>query len=314
MDLSIITPAAPKRKPRIASLFNRLQLNAERNPDIKFEFIIVDDSMDQQYKDLATAEHWKFPIKYIHLPLTEPYPNPAYMRNVGFRVAEGRVFTMIDADHWIHEDFILGALEPFRLEPVLNTGFMIDTSKGSNFVHNGNINNELITNSSTMSFDDCMKICGIKGPIAWNKVWLAAYPAEKFLSINGYDEKYVTGYSREDDDIYYRLASVCSGVYNQGFANFAGVHLWHPQTARSDAKNQANRKYYDKAMNSLSTDRNVDHEWGKFVLGATSIIDGVVRGFHSHENYVQNLGRVPGYNTHGNQPWKDFADLQDAVA
>lgn len=309
MHLSVVTPAAPKRMARIAMIFNRLNLNAKRHPDIKFEFIIVDDSLDQEYMALATRE-WRFPVKYVNLPLTEPYPNPSYMRNVGFRIAAGTVFTMIDADHWVHEDFVEGALEPFKVGPVLNTGFMIDTSKGNKF--QPSINDQLINGSEFLSFSECMDMCGIKGPVAWQKVWLAAYPSDKFLSINGYDEHYTTGYSREDDDIYFRLAHVCDGIYNQSFNKFAGVHLWHPQGARNDAKNALNRSYYDR-IKPQDAVRNQEHEWGKFVEGSLSLIDGVERDFNSHEQWIEENGRVEAYLDKEDRPWKDFAELQACV-
>jgi hypothetical protein len=310
MDLSIVTPAAPKRKPRIASMFNRLKLNAQRHPEIKFEFIIVDDSLDQEYQWLASQD-WGFPVKYISLPLTEPYPNPSYMRNVGFRVAEGVIFTMLDADHWVHEDFVVGALDPFKVEPVLNTGFMIDTSKGNKF-HPHKTNELLINSADYMLFDQCMFECGIKGPVEWRKVWLAAYPAEKFLSINGYDEKYVAGYSREDDDIYYRLASVCTGIYNMSFKTFAGVHLWHPQAARSDAKNEANRKYYAHAQFGDAV-RNKGHQWGKFVRGSFSIINGIRREHVDHEDWITTNNPRISQTWLGDEPWDNFTDLQRCV-
>ncbi len=314
IQLSILTPAAPKRKARIAMILNRLKLNKERHPDIEFEFVIVDDSLDMEYQHLATEVDWGFPIKYISLPLTEPYPNPSYMRNVGFRIAEGAIFTMIDADHWVHEDFVEGAMEPFKVKPVLNTGFMIDTSKGSRFrrliINEINaVNQELINKSDHLEFSKCMDMCGIKGPVQCNRVWLAAYPADKFLGIKGYDERYTSGYGREDDDIYFRLSHVCRGIHNQSFCKFAGVHLWHPQGARSDQKGALNRAYYNK-VKPQDAERNQEHPWGKFVEGSFSIIDGEKREYDDHEQYVADLMKVIGYT---GSPWKDFAELQACV-
>lgn len=307
MDLSIVTPAAPNRYERIQMIFNRLAINASRHTDISFEFIIVDDSLKQEYEALA-AEDWPFTVKYISLPLIEPYPNPSYMRNVGFRVAEGKTFAMIDADHWVHEDFVWGAIQPGQ--DVLNTGFMIDTSKGLEWRTKGRVINErMIAEADNMSFDECMRLTGINGPVACTRVWLAAYPSEVFLSINGYDEHYCTGYSREDDDIYYRLGSRVP-IVNKYFQSFAGVHLWHPQGARNDSKNASNRQYYDR-MNPANAIRNINHEWGKFVDGAFSNLDGSKRGFSSHEQWIDKNGRVKPYLT--SDTWKDFDQLKAAV-
>jgi hypothetical protein len=151
-----------------------------------------------------------------------------------------------------------------------------------------------------------MELTGINGPQKWQKVWLASYPSNTFLSINGYDEKYTMGYSREDDDIYYRLASKLP-VYYDNFTSFCGVHLWHEQSARNDLKNALNRNYYNKA-NPNDAIRNIDHEWGKFVAGSTSEINGIKRDFLSHEEYVESLGRVKSYT--GSKPWNDFQQLQ----
>lgn len=307
MNLSIITPAAPRRFDRIEMIFKRLELNAARHPSITFEFVIVDDSLNQEYLELSQRQ-WNFPVKYINLPLTEQYPNPAYVRNVGFRIAEGEIFTMIDADHWVHEDFIEGAI---ACPDKLNTGYMIDTSKGSNFQNIHEIekaNQKLIAQAEGLSFSECMQITGLNGPKAWNKVWLASYPAEVLLSINGYDEKYVAGYSREDDDIYYRLSN-CVPIDNGHYETFCGVHLWHPQAARQEAKNVLNRNYYNSADPS-DTVRNLNHEWGKFVQGSFSIINGKKMEYDEHEEYVAKLIRVSPYIS---DPWINFQALVETV-
>lgn len=315
-NLTILTPAAPGRKPRIEMIFNRLALNARRHPNIKFEFVIVDDSLDTEYRELSQND-WPFDVKYISLPLEEPYPNPSYMRNVGFRIAEGEVFTMIDADHWIHEDFVQGALEPYKDRPagmsgippsILNTGFMIDTSKGNMWPVNGvKINDELVIKSKSMTFKKAMDLSGINGPVLCNRVWLAAYPGQAFLDINGYDEHYVTGYSREDDDIYFRLRSYLMHVHTLSFKTFAGVHLWHPQGARNQAMNELNKQYYNEVAPANYT-RNITHEWGKFVESSYSIIDGVERNFVDHEFWIRDNTPVDAYIL--NKPWKDFKELR----
>lgn len=306
MKLSIITPAAPKRKQRIASIFHRLNLNATRNPDIEFGFVIVDDSLDQEYLGLAQM-NWKFPVKYIHLPLTEPYPNPSYMRNVAFRVATGEIFTMIDADHWVHEDFVRGAVEPFLADRVLNTGFMIDTSKGQNPDVQAS-NAFLLNRCGDLQFALAMRQCGINGPVECSRVWLAAYPGDVILNINGYDEQYTAGYSREDDDIYYRLATLLP-IHKGAYKTFCGVHLWHPQAARSEDKNRLNREYYDR-MNPRTATRNLNHSWGKFVEGASSFMGGVKRDHKEHETWiVQNNTRAHTCYV-SEEPWKDFEDLR----
>ncbi|MHA2215733.1 MAG: glycosyltransferase family 2 protein [Candidatus Hodarchaeales archaeon] len=326
MDLSIITPAAPGRKDRIESIFKRLSLNKNRNPGIDFEFVIVDDSLDQEYLELSTQTAWSFPVKYISLPLTESYPNPSYMRNVGFRIAQGKVLSMIDSDHWIHEDFVQGVISPFKERNVLNTGFMLDTSKGSScpieissatitdlshpiIMRVVQIIETLINNSDNLSFENAMKLTGINGPVACNRVWLAAYPRETVFQINGYDEKYCMGYSREDDDLYYRLASLLP-IHNQSFRQFAGVHLWHPQSARSDQKNALNRNYYDR-VNPHNAVRNVNHEWGKFVEKSFSVINGTKRYFFDHELWIRDNCEVKSYLY--SSPWPDFEHLRKSI-
>jgi glycosyltransferase involved in cell wall biosynthesis len=324
MDLSIITPAAPNRYERIESMLERLVYNKTRNPHINFEYIIVDDSLTRQYMSLALSFNQNFPIKYISLPLVDQYPNPAYMRNVGFRVAEGKVLTMLDADHWVHEDFVAGVLEPFQKRDVLNTGFMLDTSKGSIcpieicsatkvdlsnpfIVKVIKANNKLIEDSHNLSFKSAMKLTGMNGPVACNRVWLAAYPRKIVFGINGYDEKYCMGYSREDDDLYYRIATKVP-VYNASFKQFAGVHLWHPQTERDNSRNQFNKSYYNHVKPRASV-RNQNHEWGKFVQGAFSIIGGISHEFVEHETWIEENIGIKSYGF--SKPWKDFVELRE---
>ncbi len=318
-DLSIIVPAAPGRYDRIESIFKRLKLNKSRRGQINFELVLVDNSKNQEYQKLARHYEMYYTVKYISLPFSHPYPNPSYMRNVGFRIATGEIFTMIDADHWVSEDFIEGVLEPFYDKPenvtglpafVLNTGFMIDTSKGNAGENVTRVNDSLIAGSDFMTFADAMATCGIRGPVESNRVWLASYPAETFLAINGYDERYVTGYSREDDDIYYRLASRLP-IHAGSYSTFAGVHLWHPQGARNQDLNTLNRKYYD-SINPADAVRNKDHEWGKMIIGGFSIIQCEKRSFVEHEKWIEKQNIVSAYIK--SQPWFNFEAIGSKFA
>ena len=340
LALSIVTPAAAGRHQRINAVLNRLELNAERNPAQRFEFILVDNSVDQEYLDLACSSTWSFPIKYIFLPSADDYLNPALARNIGFRVAEGEVFTMIDADHWVHEDFIVGAIESQKVRSCLNIGFMIDTSERGRFKgtkgpirpwpyrimwaiasRTGNnrfllirwLNQRLIATSRTLSFSKCMELTGINGPQPWNKVWLLSYPARTFFQIGGYDELYLRGYGREDDDLFVRLKRILP-VQNTSMA-FSGVHLWHPQSARDSSAGNANKAYFEE-ISAKDPIRNRGHEWGKFIDGAFSILDEQKRGFLEHEQWIADKfidGKErPQYCQ--SSPWDDVVHLKSSLS
>ncbi len=341
-QLSIVTPAAGGRYQRIKAVLSRLELNAKRHQKtLPFEFILVDNSEDQEYRALATSAFWSFPIKYVFLPSggTNTYVNPAFPRNVGFRVAEGKVFTMIDADHWVHEDFVLGALESQVDRPCLKIGFMIDTSGRGQFGNTKGsvsgfhyrtmwalasrvsslrpwlirlINQNLMLASETMSFSECMGITGISGPQPWDQVWLISYPANAFFHIGGYDEQYLKGYGREDDDIFHRLRNTLP-IDNSSMA-FSGVHLWHPQQARNSTAENPNDQYFSR-RSSLSITRNQGHEWGKLTKGAFSILGGKRRGFLEHEQWIAehfaaNENRPDYLNS---SPWRDSRHLKRSI-
>lgn len=299
MDLSIITPAAPHRYSRIRSMCDRLILNKVNNPKIDFEFILVDTSVNEEYLPLYKFYHTHLKFKYIFLPISHQYPNPSYIRNVGFRIAQGKVFTMLDADHWVHEDFIYGATE-IKDKDVLNTGFMIDTSKCVNHNIHEDVIKYMLQNASWVKFNKITSLLGIEHRKC-ARVWLAAYPANKIFEMNGYDEKYCLGYSTEDDDLYYRLAAQIP-IYKDSWKTFAGLHIWHPQNARKD--NSVNKQYYH-STDPKNFVRNKNHEWGKLVQGGHTIIENNKLLFNDHEEWIKNNIAIPTYIS----PWNDFNNL-----
>ena len=324
-DLSIITPAAPNRLQRVVSLANRFLFNKKQHPEVSFEWILVDDSLNRQYEALARAFMKDLNIKYIHLPLDIDYPNPAYMRNCGFRIAEGKVFCLCDVDWFLSENFVIGATQEIGKRKVLNTGYMIDTSKGFDGsiagipVINENIpiivkikefNNWAMNGAHSISIEQVYKQGNIQPPKECNAVWMWSVDRESFLSINGYDEYYCFGkYSREDDDLYFRLKSLLP-IHRSDFMKFCGVHLWHSQAARGDNANRINREYFDRQCNPVrEAVRNKTHEWGKLVENGFSIINETYQTFYSHELWISDNIRIHTYN----KAWKNFDELRESV-
>jgi glycosyltransferase involved in cell wall biosynthesis len=320
VKLSAITPAAPGRIERVRTIISRLSLNQYKNPDIKFEYILVDDSLSGEYRAVCEAASKYLNIKYIWLPLEENYPNPAYMRNCGFRIAEGEVVCLIDVDWWIGENFIKGAIEPFQNNKnLLNTGYMIDTNKSQHCKTHGfnaaeQINDILMGDKGlNKQILDIFKAVKVPEPRPWHKRWLWAALREHFLKINGYDEVYCVGrYSREDDDLYERLTALPLSLYKGAYNKFCGLHMYHPQVARQDSKNKFNRDYYDRTCKPVRQSiRNKNHEWGKLVKYGFSIINGAIREHKDHELWIkENIG-IRTYEE--SQPWGNFDELIETV-
>jgi len=323
--LSVVIPAAPGRFDRVQSLLERFTLNKEKHSEISFELILIDDSLNQQYLIICKELSQTLNIKYINIPLNIDYPNPAYMRNCGFRIAEGKVFCLCDVDWFVSENFISGAVKEIQKRKVLNTGYMIDTSKGFDGSIAGaptvNENHPLITqlimfnqwamrNATKLEIAEVYKVGNIPPPKEGNAVWLWSVDRDSFLSINGYDEFYCYGkYSREDDDLYIRLQSLLP-TYKSDFADFCGVHLFHQQPARGDKRNQINRDYFNKVCNPVKNiKRNLRHEWGKLTQDSFSIINGANKTFNSHELWINEKIGLPIYK----KSWSGFGELIESV-
>lgn len=203
--VSIISPLAPNRFDRVQMIAKRLILNKATNPDISFEWIMVDNSPNAQYEPIYHNFYDKLDIKYINVPISYPYPNPSYMRNVGFRVAEGTILTMVDSDWFIGENFVKACSECKESE--LLSGFVIDSSKG---FHSGiagiqdidprhpiaqqifSFNKWAIDNADSLTIKETFEKANIK-PEEPRSVWMWATHRNNIMKINGYDERFCVG-------------------------------------------------------------------------------------------------------------------------
>lgn len=194
--LSIVIPAVPGRPERVQWLLSRLNLNAFRHQDIKFETILVDGSMDSEYEDMAKCMGKFMPVKYVSVPIGK-FINAGYPRNVGFRLSEGAILCQVDVDWYLSEDFVAGAIEPFLAgKKVVNNGWMIDSSKSARFKSEGQGFLEALEDV-LLSEDGCAKeiksvyqVCEIPGPKPPPSIWLWSAPRDHFFRMGGYDEMY----------------------------------------------------------------------------------------------------------------------------
>lgn len=305
--LSIIVPTVPGRTNRVKTMLSRLTLSQKRCPEIPVEIIVIDGGSIDDLQEICRTIAQYIPLKYIYVPINE-FINAGYPRNIGFRVAEGDIFTMLDADYWPSENFIKGATNPFVVRQneqlvsldgsrnIVNNGYVIDSSKSSYCSTNGKqfaeaINEPLLnqTNAGKVILDvfDKTKIPMPKPP---SHIWLWSAPRKNIVKMNGYDEKFVSGYSREDDSFFYRLMKSGLCRHRNEYNEFCCIHLWHPASQRSDKKNMLNETYYSKmgTNNPISIKRNESHEWGKLVKGSFSIINDVTREPVEHEQWIAN--------------------------
>lgn len=308
--LSICIPVAPNRTQRVKAILSRLSLNKYTTPDVPFEVIIVDGGATDNLKEICLTARAHLDMKYVYLPLYE-FVNPAYPRNVGFRIAEGEIFTMLDADYWVGENFVKGATAPFRdgAREVINNGYVLDTSENQRggVVTAEQINEALLDpanlKKNILSLYD---VCQIPVPCPPRYIWLWSAPRASFVAINGYDEQYCKGWGREDDDMFYRFMATGLTRCKDHYDHFCCLHLWHEQR-RGVA---TNHEYYKRVSDPLTEPvRNAGRPWGRMITGGYSDIQGRVRDVWQHEAWIAE--HLPDLETYEDDPcWDSLEEIR----
>ena len=295
--LSICVPVAPGRTERVKTMISRLSLNKKLHPEVPFELIIVDGGATDDLKRICEVATLHLDIKYVFLPIYE-FINPAYPRNVGFRIAEGKIFTMLDADYWVGEHFIEGAVAPFLNGDldVINNGYVIDTSennRGGQGVAE-QINGALLDPQNIKkTILSLYEVCHIPRPREPKHIWLWSAPRSTFVSINGYDENYCKGWGREDDDMFDRFIAKGLRREKSHFEKFCCLHMWHPQRRQVST----NHSYYKEVGSPpMEPVRNVGRRWGRMLQGGYALIKGSVYDSEQLENWIaENLPDLETY-------------------
>jgi len=281
MDLSIVIPAFDRTE-NLKGVLCRLELNHKKHPEISFETIIINGNTEEHPMTLFIHKFMSettLNVKHIFCNFGK-WINPALPRNIAFKYATGNIFTMIDIDHYVGEDFIIGAINPWGnknyKEPIVNRGFMIDTCKfyGQHMYsqlltppqkqHIQTLNNALIEQASEINIQKVYKIINTKitPPIS---PWLLSYPSWAFDSIGGYDEEF-TGWGSEDDMFYLMLKHVGLKDNNNNCQTFCGVHLYH-EMGGSDGNRMATHNLpllKDKRNNiGFYINKKINMPWGE---------------------------------------------------
>ena len=308
--ISIVVPTIPGRTERINAMLSRLSIAISRQPDIPTEIIIVDGGSTDELENICKKYGEYLDIKYVYLPIGK-FVNAAYPRNVGFRLAKGEIISMLDADYWPSEDLISGIFEPYAdgSRDVINNGYVIDTSKGKVKPDQEVADALLHMNNWDKQILGIYDYLELKRPHEEdNHIWLWAAPKKNILQMGGYDEKFVCGYSREDDSFFYRLMKSGLKRHKKSRSEFCCLHLWHPASQRNDSLNALNRKYYEQmgGNNPTPIERNTDHEWGKFIKDSFTYINGNVRDAIETEEWISDNTAAPAYE----DVWEDIEDLK----
>lgn len=307
--LSICVPVAPGRTERVKTIISRLSLNKRQHPGIPFELIVVDGGATDELKQICAAARAHLDVKYVFLPIYE-FMNPAYPRNVGFRVAEGEIFTMLDADYWVGENFIQGAVAPFlEGKQVINNGYVLDTSENrrGGQASAEDINGALLDpNNLKKTILSIYEVCQIPAPKEPKHIWLWAAPRANFVGMRGYDEEYCKGWGREDDDLFYRLMATGLERERSYFNQFCCLHLWHKQS-RTVATNHA---YYTSVSDPvIEATRNIGRLWGRMLQGGYVDIKGRVYDAWEIEDWIAE--NLPDLDTYQDDPqWLSVDDIR----
>jgi glycosyltransferase involved in cell wall biosynthesis len=213
-----------------------------------------------------------FKLRYIFVPFNR-WTNPSLPRNICLRHAIGEVCCTTDADHWISEDFIYYALEPYRegVDNALNFAIVWDSSESTAFkptrVNEFLLHEKVCREANILEMYDQFKI-PIRSP---KSGWIVAYPREAAIEAGGYDEDFAgKNWARDEDWWVYALREVGLQDYKACYEDFSAIHLWHGVAHMNMARNSArNHKIFEEKLKNIEAvvARNRAGKWGTAPFG-----------------------------------------------
>ena len=230
MDLSVIHTTY-NRAHHLRAILPRVALNARRQPDIDFEFIIFDGGSNDETRQLSLEflDRNVCKCKYLRVNFAK-WVNPSLPRNIALRHAEGRIGCTTDADHWLGQDFITGAYGAYagdKSDDQVSIGMVWDTSEARRLPWD-KVNKALLS----PHFEDnknILELYGVFGiPIKKPKSgWIVSYPMWAVHEIGGYDEDFSGSMWGRDEDIFLLKLQHILKTTKDFHLDFAALHLCH---------------------------------------------------------------------------------------
>jgi glycosyltransferase involved in cell wall biosynthesis len=275
VDLTIIHTTY-HRLLHLKAFLGRLELNKMRNPHVDFECIVLDGNSPDGTREFMESylERAPFKLRYIFVPFNG-WTNPSLPRNICLRYADGEICCSTDADHWISEDFIYYALEPYRngISNALNFAMVHDSSKSLAFpptkINQFLLNEKVVSEANIITMYDQFRIPK-KEP---KSEWIIAYPREAAIEAGGYDEEFAgKNWARDETMFGFALHEVGLKDYKEDYLKFAAIHLWHDVANMGIRRNSAkNHKIFQEKLKNIGevVAKNRKKKWGTAPVGTT---------------------------------------------
>jgi glycosyltransferase involved in cell wall biosynthesis len=262
------------RIPHLKAFLRRVELNKIRNPGIDFECIVLDGNSPDGTREYMEGylDDAPFKLRYIFVPFSG-WTNPSLPRNICLRHAIGETCCTTDADHWISEDFIHYAIEPYKkgISNALNFAMVWDSSESQAFkplvVNEFLLHERVCSEASILEMYDQFKIPKREPKSGW----IVAYPREAAIEAGGYDEDFAgKNWARDEDWWVLALQEVGLVDYKKDFLNFAAIHLWHEVANMNVQRSSArNHKIFEEKKKKIGevVAKNRTKKWGTAPLG-----------------------------------------------
>jgi GT2 family glycosyltransferase len=188
----------------------------------QYEVLVVDDGSTDATAGIAGG----FPVIVIR----QRNRGPAAARNHGARRAQGGIILFTDADCVPAEDWIEQMTKPFADETVVAVKGAYRTAQRS-----------LTARFCQVEFEERFELLARAESIDMVDTYAAAFRAEVFRRMNGFDESFPVA-NNEDTDLSYRLSAA---GHRMAFSPGAVVyHLRHPDTLRRYFRQKFWRGYW----------------------------------------------------------------------
>ncbi|MCX6800743.1 MAG: glycosyltransferase [Candidatus Diapherotrites archaeon] len=226
MLASIIIPAHNSEKTISGCLNSLINQQTEK----KFEIIIVDDgSIDSTAKEIKKIKNTK--IKY----LCQKNSGPAKARNLGAKKSNGNIILFIDSDCVAEKNWLEEMLKPFSDKNVAAVQGAYKTKQ-----------KEFAAQFSQIEIEERYERMEKAKKLDWVGSYSAAYRAEVFRKMNGFDESFPIA-SGEDPELSYKISEK---GYKISLNSKAIVYHSHPKTLLQYLKTKFFRAYYRPRMYS----------------------------------------------------------------
>lgn len=278
IDISVIHTTY-NRIQHLPIVLKRFELNQLLHGDkINFELIILNGGSNDGTEEYINQWLPTTNLKAKHVMVNfGTWINPSLPRNIAFRHATGRIVCNTDADHWVGENFIIGAYEAFKngRDDCISLGMVEETYKSQryNWAH---INKWLIEFGEDEQPSILQLYKRWKMPQhALQTAGMCAFPAWALHEVGGYCEDFKGPHWGREENLMLDMLSQILNITQEHYRKFAAIHLSHSVRPFGMYRHPQHNHpiYLAKKANILKTIKeNKGHDWGRIPEGVQSYV------------------------------------------